>query len=315
MWAAAAQAEPVAVTATPLPGFARLGGATTFGPLTWQGGVSLASPDAYFGGFSGLSLADDCSSLLAVSDHGRWFSAGLQYDEAGRLTGIRETELEVMRDARKRPLLKKYPGDAEALVRTGPGTYAVGFESHTRVAAFDIGKNGLKAPYRIVKSPKAIAEGPENGEIESLGLLKGGPYKDFYIAISERNYDRHGNIRGWLWRGGRTIAFSVKRHGDYDITDLAVLPDGNVLILERSYVTGSLPGMALRRFDPDTIGAGATIAPDLLFEGRYSGYRIDNMEGLAVCTRDGQTRLTVISDNNFNPVLQSMLLLQFDYRP
>ena len=298
-----------------MPRFTRVGGTTTFGPLAWRGGVSLASPDPYFGGFSGLSLSEDCSRLLAVNDHGRWLSARLRYDRDGTLTGIDRPELEVMRDARKRPLLKKYPGDAEALARIGPGTYAVGFESHTRVAEFDLGKNGLTAPYRIVTSPKAMAEGPENGEIESLGLLAKGRHKGFYIAISERNYDGDGNIRGWLWRGKTTVPFSVRRHADYDVTDLTVLPDGNVLILERRYVTGALPGMALRRFDPQAVTAGATVEPTLLFEGSYSAYRIDNMEGLAVCTRDDAMRLTLISDNNFNPILQSTLLLQFDYRP
>jgi hypothetical protein len=40
-------------------------------------------------------------------------------------------------------------------------------------------------------------------------------------------------------------------------------------------------------------------------------YRIDNMEGIAVSEVNGETRLTVVSDNNYRPEFQRTLLLQF----
>ena len=73
--------------------------------------------------------------------------------------------------------------------------------------------------------------------------------------------------------------------------------------------------MAIRRFAPSKIEPWGRIEPDLLFEGRVPIYAIDNMEGMAVCTRDGEIRVTIVSDNNFSPPLQSTLLLQFSYRP
>jgi hypothetical protein len=39
------------------------------------------------------------------------------------------------------------------------------------------------------------------------------------------------------------------------------------------------------------------------------------MEGIAACRRDGETRITIISDNNFNTRLQRSLILQFAYQP
>jgi hypothetical protein len=57
------------------------------------------------------------------------------------------------------------------------------------------------------------------------------------------------------------------------------------------------------------------ITPELLFEGRVPFYAIDNMEGIAACRRDGETRITIISDNNFNTRLQRSLILQFAYQP
>ena len=55
---------------------------------------------------------------------------------------------------------------------------------------------------------------------------------------------------------------------------------------------------------------GATIDGEVL--GTFDmGYQIDNMEGLAV-TRNaaGETLLTIVSDDNFNP-LQRTVLLRF----
>ncbi|MGH6907758.1 MAG: esterase-like activity of phytase family protein, partial [Aestuariivirga sp.] len=77
----------------------------------------------------------------------------------------------------------------------------------------------------------------------------------------------------------------------------------------------SLPGMAIRRLKTSAIAAGTTVEPELLFSGRIPLYAIDNMEGIALCRRDGETRLTIVSDNNLNPALQRTLLLQFAYEP
>ena len=53
----------------------------------------------------------------------------------------------------------------------------------------------------------------------------------------------------------------------------------------------------------------------MLLEASVPFYTIDNMEGIAVCERDGETRVTLQSDDNFHAGLQSTILLQFAYRP
>jgi hypothetical protein len=306
--AAPAAADPIAVTATPLPSFGATA-ETAFGPFEWRGGLELASSDEKFGGLSGLTLSADCTGLLAVSDTGRWFRARLSYDGA-TLSGLADAELAPMLDAKGRPPRDKRRGDAEALADLGGGKFLVGFESRPRVGIYDIGKSGLAARFQPVKSPREIRTGPGNEELESVGRIGGD-----YIAISEFNADPQGDIRAWLWNAKRTAAFSVKRHEDYKITDLTVLPDDGILILERSFGSSLLPGMAIRRFAASAIEDGATVAPELLFTGRAPFHAIDNMEGIALCTRDGETRVTIVSDNNFNTGLQRTLLLQFAYTP
>ena len=62
------------------------------------------------------------------------------------------------------------------------------------------------------------------------------------------------------------------------------------------------------------IAEGATVEPEPLFSGGPPYYAIDNMEGLALCQRNGETRVTLLSDNNFFPNIQRTLLLQFSYQ-
>jgi hypothetical protein len=69
--------------------------------------------------------------------------------------------------------------------------------------------------------------------------------------------------------------------------------------------------MRMRLIQADKIEPGAVLDGETLIQADL-GQEIDNMEGLGVHTEsDGTTVLTILSDDNFNPVLQRTLLLQF----
>jgi hypothetical protein len=312
--ALAAKGDPINVSTVRLSNFKSLSDAADFGPFSWRGGLELSSSDRVFGGLSGLSLSDNCTDLLAVSDKGRWFHASLGY-EGNALAKVFDGEVAPMLDSAGQPPKSKARGDAEALASLGAGRYLVGFESRTRVGIYDIGGSGLKARFQLLKSPKAIVLGPSNGELESVGQLIEGRWKGHYLAISEHNTDLDGNIRGWLWQSWKTVPFSIKRLEGFSITDATVLPGGDLLTLERSFGPSLQPGMAIRRIKADAIESDKLVKPQLLFSGRAPLYAIDNMEGIALCKRNGETRLTIVSDDNFNTKLQRTLLLQFAYEP
>jgi hypothetical protein len=68
--------------------------------------------------------------------------------------------------------------------------------------------------------------------------------------------------------------------------------------------------MRMRRIPQEVIKPGALIDGPVLLEADM-GYQIDNMEGIAVHrSPQGDTILTLVSDDNFN-ALQRNLLLQF----
>lgn len=315
---AGAQEEALSVRTQPVKSFTMFSQLVTFGGLEWRGGIELASDDERFGGLSSLELSADGTGLLAVSDRGLWFKADLAYTD-GHLSGLDNPVMAPILGPDGKPFKGKVRSDAEALAGWEPmridGKVIVGFESRSRAGLYDLGKDGFKARFKDLKLPKAVAKGPPNQEIEAIGRFASGPLAGSLLAISELNRDENGDIRAWVWGGKKAFSFAIKQYEDYAITDLAILPDGDVLTVERSFSGTALPGMAVRRIKTEDIVADGAVAPSLVFSGRMPFYRIDNMEGIAVSKLNGETRVTVISDNNYRPQFQRTLLLQFALKP
>src|SRR5690606_36080849 len=103
---------------------------------------------------------------------------------------------------------------------------------------------------------------------------------------------------------------TVRGNGEFDITDGALLPDGDLLILERSFSMATGVKMRLRRLYGENIAKGAMADGHVLFEANIS-YQIDNMEVIDICTRsDGAQMVSLISDDNHS-ILQRNLYLEF----
>src|SRR5216684_1562369 len=152
---------------------------------------------------------------------------------------------------------------------------------------------------------------PPNRGIEALVFVpKGLPLAGTLIAISERGLDKAGNIRGFLIGGASPGDFAVRRSSNYDVTDAALLPGGDVVLLERRFSWSSGLAVRMRRIPLGEIKPDAVVDGPVLFDVDL-GYEIDNMEGLSVHrSAGGEVVLTLISDDNFSAV-QRTLLLQF----
>ena len=89
-------------------------------------------------------------------------------------------------------------------------------------------------------------------------------------------------------------------------TDCAFLPNGDLLVLERGIALLNFSAK-LMRVRADQVRPGAQMEGEILYEG--AGGDLDNMEGVAVHPGpDGETRITIISDNNFNDWERNLLL-------
>ena len=139
---------------------------------------------------------------------------------------------------------------------------------------------------------------------------RGSPLAGTLIAVSERSLDADGNIMAFLIGGPSPGSFAVRRTSGFDVSDAALLPNGDLLLLERKFSLLDGVGVRIRRIAQAAITPGATVDGPSIFDADL-GQEIDNFEGLDVhVTADGETVLTMVSDDNFS-MLQRTLLLQF----
>jgi hypothetical protein len=111
--------------------------------------------------------------------------------------------------------------------------------------------------------------------------------------------------------GGPTPGqFSVRRSDKFDISDATLLPSGELLVLERKFSLLVGVGIRIRRIPLAAVAPDAVVDGPVIFAADL-GEEIDNMEGIdASVTPEGDTVLTMVSDDNFS-LIQRTLLLQF----
>ncbi len=283
---------------------------TEFGKLIYLSGIVMRSDNPDFGGFSGLQVNDDGTRILAVSDAGKWLGAELVYEKSW-LTGLGRAEISPLLAEDGRVIRGKYQVDSESLTAELPGNLDgpvyVSFESNHRVLYYPGGISGKPVSTPM---PPALMQAPSNNGIEAFDRRADGAL----IALTEEWLDAQGNHAGWLIDRQGAHSMHLRRHGEFDPTDLEFLPDGDLLVLERRFTLMGGPGMQIRRISAKTIKPGALLDGEVLIN-LTSRYGIDNFEGIAVRRNAaGEIIIYVISDNNFN-MLQKNLLLMFKLAP
>ena len=306
-------AEPpvaVEIRAVPITAFdARDPMRRRFGELEFRGGLHLTSSSKEFGGISAFRLARDGARFLAVSDKGRWWRGRVVY-EGERPVGISDSEMAPILGLDGRPAARRGWYDAEAMAEDG-GTVYLGIERANQILRFDYGRHGLLARGVPIAIPPAVRRLPHNGGLECLtfiprGLSLGGTL----VGIAERGLDQAGALQGFLIGGPRPGSFALKASDDFAVTDCAVLPPNNLLVLERRYTLMRGVAMRMRRISLADVRPNALLDGPIIIQADLA-HKVDNMEALSVHrTPAGEVVLTLLSDDNFSP-LQRTLLLQF----
>jgi hypothetical protein len=280
-----------------------------FGSLQWRSGLVLTSAFRGFGGLSGLRLDPKGEKFIALSDKGSWFTGRIVY--SGRqMTGLADVEASPMIGPDGRPITARGWFDSESLALDGSFVY-VGLERVNQVLRFDFSKGYTRSRGEVVAMPPAVKKLPYNQGLEALVFVpKGQPLAGTLIALSERGLDSQRNLVAFLVGGPTPGQFSVRRTNNFDISDAVLLPSGDLLILERKFSWFTGIGIRIRRIALSSIAPGALVDGLSIFDADL-GLEVDNMEGIdAYVTPEGDTVLTMISDDNFS-LLQRTLLLQF----
>ncbi|TMJ56189.1 MAG: twin-arginine translocation pathway signal [Alphaproteobacteria bacterium] len=300
----------IEVKARPLPSFdTRDHQHLRFGSLEYRSGLVLTSGFRGFGGLSGIRLDAKGERFISFSDKGNWFTGRIVY--SGReMTSLADVEAAPMLGPDGRPITARGWFDSESIALDGTLVY-IGLERVNQVLRFDFAKGFTRSRGEVVPMPPAVKKLPFNKGLEALVMVpKGMPLAGTLIAISERGLDGEGNLLAFLVGGPAPGQFSVRRTDNFDVSDAVLLPPGDLLILERKFSWLGGLGIRIRRIQLKSIRPGAVVDGPSIFNADL-GQEVDNMEGIdAHVTAEGDTVLTMVSDDNFSP-LQRTLLLQF----
>jgi hypothetical protein len=271
-----------------------------FGALEFRAGFILAGGDPRFGGLSGLWVSADGRRLIAASDRGTLWPADLEHAADGTLLGFAGWQAIEPGAAPGDPPER----DAEALAVTGEDLL-IAYEGAHRIRL--VPRDAPAAPAAALPVPAPLTK-PHNQGVEALVALQGGTL----LAIAEGVRTSGGDRAAWLIEGDRIASLSYAPGAGFAPTGADRLGD-TVYVLERRV---SLAGLAARVVALDT----ADIRPGARLVGRELGILAppalsENFEGIAARRApDGGVLLYLLSDDNFLPLMRT-LLLQFALRP
>ncbi|HBM87026.1 MAG TPA: hypothetical protein DD437_00620 [Rhodobiaceae bacterium] len=306
---ALAEPAPLTINANPIAWNPENPKDTQAGSLTYIGGLELASSHPDFGGLSGLIVGKSGDALIAVTDQGNWFTANIQAD-GDRPTGFDDALLAPILDASGAQLSGKRNTDAESLTvafgadpRNSPTL--VGFERNHRLQSHDLTSLGFEASATLIEDFGVFDNLENNGGLEAIAYLPDGSL----LALSEKTFDEDGHIIGARLTADSATPVRLKQHLPYQLTDIDVLANGDLITLERHYSALAGVSMMMRRIPADTLETKDPLDGKVLVEANHTR-SIDNMEGLSVRQDDdGRTLLYVVSDDNFNSVQRTLLLV------
>ncbi len=294
-------ATAIKVTAEPISRFSVSDpDRSRFGALLFRSGLNLKSPVSAFGGFSGLWRSENGRDIVTLADNAQILRARTEISD-GQLSGLADTVMAPLLLSGGKPVRRSRFYDTESLTIVGRTAF-VGVERNHAVIRFERSSTGGLVRGAPITAPEELKELAGNAGLEAIGVApKTSPLAGAVVSVGE-------HAQGFILTGPRKGRFDVVRSGGYNVTDLAFLDSGDLLVLERRFSLFGF-GCRLRRIERAAIRPGARVDGETLYESEPS-HQIDNMEGLCVHREGGETILTLISDDNFSP-LQKTLLLEF----
>jgi hypothetical protein len=185
------------------------------------------------------------------------------------------------------------------------GSMLVAFERRHRILHYPEASPPFSKPPVVFAAPEGLEDAPPNGGLEALTHVGRG----FFIAIAERMTTGGGALAAWVGRGGVWEPFGYLRKPGLRVTDAALLPGGDLLVLEHRYSAASGSVVRFVRVPRNAI------APRRRVEGKELALlepplTTENFEGMSIRRGQGRDALIyVISDDNFNPLQRTILMM------
>jgi hypothetical protein len=264
-----------------LIGLALFCAAPAVAQTTWIGSYQWTSDDPRFGGFSGIEIADDGLSFIAISDRGS-FARGTITRDGDSITNVRLDDLQPMNGPDGNALPKSF-NDSEGLAVGPDGTIFVSFEWKHGIRRFA----AIDQPSGPLLAARDFAQMQNNSSLEALAI---GPDGALYTMPERSGLAMRPFPVFRLLNGVWDQPFEIPRSGPYLLSGADIGPDGRLYTVERDFVGIGFRNR-VRRFELDGTGE------EILLESRILTH--DNLEGISVWQDTQGLRMTLISDDNF----------------
>ena len=198
--------------------------------------------------------------------------------------------------------LKKSKRDSEDIALDKNGEIFIAFEGKPKIAKFQ--KNGIKI--KNIKLPKVLKNAELRSKNKSLESLAFHPKYGFITALE---YPRKGDRREYqtlYTTSGKILHIKLDPIKKNAITAIEVMDDGNLLVLERaflSYYEGYI--ITLRKVYINNCKKSLCKSQKIVQMRSKDGWKLENFEGLA---KVGKGRYLLISDDNENPFQRTLLI-------
>ena len=262
---------------------------------------------------SGLAWDEQRKLLYAISDSGILYHIQLTIKQGKILKAkvlcayklrnkVGHTFKRIERDAEGLSLKRNQKGVVTELI--------ISFERKFRIARFTLqgrflGNIKLPKNLRNKRNYQSRNKGLESVTLHpKFGVITAA---ELPLKTSPRHYQTLYSNKGQMWH------FKQSPHRNSSVTGLETLPNGDVLVLERSY-SGLFSAIviSLRQVKLSACNAKRQCAvKDIAIFNSVDGWRIDNFEGL---THYRGKQYIMVSDDNESP-LQSTVLVLFEIKP
>ena len=260
-----------------------------------------------FAELSDVAYEAKTHTLYGVSDKGILYRFDAKFGQTiERLIPLRAAKL----TNKKAKRFKKWKRDSEGLVLDGKGRLFISFEGKAKVAWFHKNSHSFARLIRKERIPRVLRDvNNYRSKNKSLEALAWHPQYGLLTATEwplkkddkkrQTLYALHG--KQWHFR-----AEPEKRSG---VVAMEVMDDGNVLVMERSYIDMFHPlVVTLKKVYIKACKKGMCKTKVLLKMNSHQGWDVDNFEGLA---KVGKHRYVMVSDNGDN-FFQKTLLVYFE---
>ncbi len=281
------------------PGEARVLGALSIPPQRVDGAELM--------GLSGLAWDEDEGLLYALSDRGTLFHLRPHFTQEGRLADVEVLSAHPLRGPGG-DVLTGVRADAEGLAaidarngRRGDTRLLVAFERRPRILEVRPDGSWLATPALPAPLNRREAYAGANQSLEAvashpvLGILT-APEQP--LRGADAGQLAVYALDGRVWHAPRAP------HPNSALTEMEVLPDGSLLLLERAFEL--LPPRVVIWLRQGRLGdEGALALETRAVLDSSEGWHLDNFEGLA---RHRARRFFLVSDDNGSPLQNTLLI-------